>query len=84
MEYIDIVLTLDGIFCVAPPWTINEGDLVCLTETLTGSPKILEVVSVATDKTDGEHITMLEKFIGYPLPKVSAKYLKRGIEWEGE
>ena len=84
MEYIDIVLTQDGVFCVAPPWTVNVGDLVCLPDVLKGTPRILDVISVATDATDGEHIKMLEKFVGYPLPKITAKYLKRGVDWEGE
>ena len=84
IEYIDIVLTLDGVFCVAPPWTVREGDLVCLPDGLLGAPKIHEVISVATDSTDGEHIKMAEKYVGYPLPKVMAKYLKSGVEWEGE
>ena len=53
-QYIDIVLTLDGMFCVAPPWAIKEGDLVCLPDALNGEPGMHEVISVATDSVDGE------------------------------
>ena len=81
-KYIDIVLTLDGMFCVAPPWVVKEGDLVCLPDVLTGEPKIHDVISVATDSTDGEYIKLIEKYIGHPLPKVMAKYLKSEVEWD--
>ena len=82
MEYIDIVLTLDGFFCVAPPWTVKEGDLICLPDALSGAPKIHDVISVATDSKDGEHIAMIEKYVGYPLPKATAKYLKSEVVWD--
>ena len=80
-NYIDILLTTDGIFCVAPPWVIKEGDLICLPDALTGKETISEVISVATDSTDGDHIGMIEKYIGYPLPKVISKYHKCEVEW---
>ena len=82
MEYIDIVLTLDGYFCVAPPWEIKVGDLICMPDVLTGEPKIHEVVSVATDSTDGDHIKMVEKYIGHELPKVTARYLRSEVDWD--
>ena len=81
MDYIDIVLTQDGMFCVAPPWVIKEGDLVSLPDALSGEERIREVVSVATDSTDGEHIKLIEKYIGFPLPRIKAKYLKSEVEW---
>lgn len=83
-KYIDIVLTENGTFCVAPPWVIKAGDSICLTHPLTGEPKIHEVVSVATDSTDGEHISQIERYVGHPLPKVMTKYLKSDVEWEEE
>ena len=82
VKYIDVILTLDGIFCVAPPWVVNEGDLVALPSTLTGKEEIHEVIAVTTDATDGDHINMVEKYIGYPLPKITAKYLKSEVEWD--
>lgn len=80
-NYIDILLTLTGVFCVAPPWVVKEGDLVSLTNTITGKDEVLEVIAVCTDETDGDHIKMVEKYIGYPLPKIKAKYLRSEVEW---
>lgn len=73
-EYIDIVLTEAGVFCIAPPWEITEGDYISMPDVLTGEKRLLKVTSVATDKADGDHIKMIEKYIGYPLPKVKEKY----------
>jgi hypothetical protein len=81
-KYIDIVLTANGVFCVAPPWVVKVGDLVCLPNGLTGKDEMLEVVSVSTDGVDGEHIKQIEKYIGYPLPRITAKYLKSEVEWD--
>lgn len=81
-KYIDIILTENGTFCVAPPWVIKKGDMICLTHTITGEPKIHDVVSVATDSVDGEHIAQLERYVGHPLPKVLTKYLKSDVKWE--
>lgn len=81
-KYIDIVLTQDGMFCVAPPWVVKEGELICLPDVLTGEPKIHEVISVATDSTDGDHIKLIEKYVGHSLPKVTAKYYKSEVEWD--
>ena len=81
-KYVDILLTQDGVFCVAPPWTVKVGDLVSLPDAVNGVNKISEVVSVATDKDDGEHIKLIEKYIGYPLPEVTAKYFKSEVDWD--
>ena len=27
-KYVDILLTLDGTFCIAPAWTVSEGDYI--------------------------------------------------------
>ena len=80
-NYIDIVLTRTGVFCVAPPWLVKEGDLVSLTNTITGKDEILEVIAVCTDEIDGSHIKMTEKYIGYPLPRINAKYFKSEVEY---
>ena len=81
-KYIDVLLTKCGVFCAAPPWEGNEGNLVCLPDALTGENKILEVIAVATCAEDSEYVQMLEKYIGYPLPKITAKYSKREMKWE--
>lgn len=80
-NYIDILLTLDGMFCVAPAWEVKEGDLIYLPDVLSGENKIREVIAVATDEPGGNHIKLIEKYIGYPLPKITAKYLKSEVEW---
>lgn len=81
MKYIDILLTQNGVFCLAPPWVVKEGDFVYLRDALSGDNKLFEVVSVVTDETDGDFVKMLEKYIGYPLPKINAKFLKSEVEW---
>ena len=82
-EYIDIVLTANGVFCAAPPWVVKVGDMVSLPNALTGENEILEVVSVATDEKGGDHIKLIEKYIGYPLPRITAKYFHSEVEWNG-
>ena len=80
VEYIDVVLTQDGCFCVAPPWVVKVGDLVCVPDTLSGENKIREVISVATDAVGGDYVKMVEKYIGYDLPKITAKYIRSEVE----
>ena len=82
IEYIDIVLTANGIFCVAPAWVVKEGDFVGRPNAITGEDKILEVIAVTTDKKGGDYIKMVEKYIGYPLPRITAKYMKSEVEWD--
>ena len=81
-KYIGILLTKNGYFCIAPPWVVKEGDLVCLPDAVSFESKILEVIAVATDEVDGDHIKMLEKYIGYPLPKIKAVCRRREVEWD--
>ena len=83
-KYIDIVLTLTGVFCVAPPWVIKEGDLVSVPDVLTGEPKMLQVLSVATDSVGGDYITQIEKYVGHDLPRITAKYQKSEVDWNAE
>lgn len=80
-EYIDILLTKEGVYCVAPPWEVKEGWLVSLLDVVSGENKLQEVVSVATDEVGGDFVTMIEKYIGYPLPRITAKYLKSEVVW---
>ena len=80
-NYIDVLLTKDGYFCVAPPWTVKEGDLVTLENAITGeTPQ--EVIAVSTDEVGGDQVKMLEKYIGYSLPRVTARYLKDEVKWD--
>ena len=81
MTYIDILLTKDGYFCIAPAWEVKEGHLVSLFDVVSGTDKIHEVVSVVTDSTDGDYLKMMEKYIGYPLPRITARYLKSEVVW---
>lgn len=81
-NYIDILLTANGVFCLARSWVVNEGDYVKLRNAVTGENEIVEVIAVSTDKPDGEHITMIEKYIGYPLPRITEKYSKTEVKWD--
>jgi hypothetical protein len=79
-NYIDILATKDGYFFAAPPWTVREGELVDA-PVISGN-KLHEVASVATDEVGGAFVKMVEKYIGYPLPKIHAKYHKNEVEWD--
>ena len=81
-QYIDVVLTKSGVFCVAPPWVVKVGDFVCLQSAVTGNDEMQEVIAVSTDDVDGDHVKMIEKYIGYPLPRITAKYLRSEVEWD--
>lgn len=82
MDYISILLTQDGMFCLAPAWTVTAGDIVSLPDLLSGGDKRSEVISVVTVRQGHDFITMLEKYIGFPLPKITAKYRKSEVEWD--
>lgn len=77
-QYIDIVLTMDGKFCVAPPWVVKTGDWVALPL----DSEIHEVLCVSTDSVGGEFINQIEKYVGHPLPKVTAVYHKKEVMWD--
>ena len=80
IKYVDVVLTEDGYFCAAPMCTVHEGDLVFLPDAMSGkNPK--KVVAVATDRTDGDHIKQIEKYIGSPLPRITEKYTAFPVTW---
>ena len=81
-DYIDVILTQNGSFCVAPPWTVKEGDLVGLPNALTGANELQEVIAVSTDEKSGNHIKMVEKYVGCPLPRITAKYFKNEVDWD--
>ena len=79
-SYISVLVTKDGYFCSAPPWSVQEGDFICLPHFDGG--KAHEVVAVVTDAKDGDTVKLVEKYIGYPLPKIHAKYQKSEVVWD--
>lgn len=81
-NYIDILLLANGVFCVAPAWAVHEGDSVGVVDCVTGENKVFEVLSVVTDSYDGDFVKLIEKYIGYPLPRITAKYQKSEVEWD--
>ena len=81
-KYIDIVLTQSGVFCVAPPWKVEPGDLVSLMDNVALEISIQEAIAVVTDRVDGDYISMVEKYTGYPLPRITAKYSKSEVAWD--
>ena len=78
-NYIDILVTKDGYFCSAPPWEVKEGDLVYIAHEKNGASH--EVLSVATVSTDSDVVTLVEAYIGVPLPRIAAKYHKSEVVW---
>ena len=83
-KYIDIVATTDGVFCIAPPWTIREGDYIAMENVLTGATELKKVIDTATDSEDGDFIKLVEAYIGYKPPKVTQKYRANTISWGDE
>lgn len=80
-EYINILLTQNGVFCTAPAWEVKDGDFVYLRDAVSGENKMFEVISVVTDSADGEFVGMIEKYIGYPLPRINARFKKHEVKW---
>ena len=80
-NFINILLLANGVFCLAPAWSVNEGDLVSVTDCM-GEDKVLGVLSVVTDSGDCEIVKMLEKYTGYPLPRITGKYSRKEAVWE--
>lgn len=82
-KFISIVLTEDGHFCAAPFNSVTEGDFVSMEDNVCGkNPK--KVLSVTTDFADGEHTMQIEKYIGYPLPRITERYAMHTLNWEDE
>ena len=80
-KYIDIIALESGAFCVAPPWTVTEGDYVGIPNVISGEMEVHEVISVATDAENGDFVKMIEKYIGFQLPRAEKKFHKSTIEW---
>ena len=83
-KYIDILVTADGVFCIAPPWTINEGDYIALENVFNGETELKKVIATATDSEDGDFIKLVEAYIGYKPHKVAHKYRANTIHWGDE
>jgi hypothetical protein len=56
--------------------------LVGLPDALSGEVKVREVSSVVIDEKNGQYLAMLEKYIGYPLPRITARYHKSEVVWD--
>ena len=83
-NYIDIVLTADGFFCIAPSWTIEVGDYISVENVLTGARELKKVIAKATDSTDGDFIKLVEVYIGAKPQRVTKKYRESDVHWEDE
>lgn len=83
-KYIDILLTLDGTFCIAPAWTVSEGDYITVENVLTGATELKEVTAIATDTMDGDFFKLVKTYIGYQPYMVTKKYREITVPWEGE
>lgn len=83
-KYIDVVLTEDGIFCIAPPWTINVGDYISMENALTGATELKRVIAQATDSEDGDIIKFVEAYIKGKPQRVTKRYRESDLYWEDE
>lgn len=83
-NYIDVILTADGLFFVAPPWTIEVGDYISVENVITGATELKQVTAKATDSTDGDFIKLVEAYIGGKPQRVTKKYSEREVLWEDE
>ncbi len=83
-KFIDVLLLENGVFCKAPSSTVDEGDLVSLPDVIIGKPVIRKVIATAFSSPDGEIVKMIEKYIGFELPKVTESYRARDVLWGDE
>lgn len=83
-KFIDVLLLENGVFCKAPSSTVDEGDLVSLPDVLTGKPVIRKVIATAFSSPDGEIVKMVEKYIGFELPKITASFREHDVFWGDE
>ena len=83
-KYIDVVLTSDGTFCIAPPWTVGVGDYISMENVLNGITELKKVIATATDSTDGDFIKLVEAYLGYKPYRITSKYRENTLFWEAE
>ena len=84
MKYVDILLLNNGVFCVAPAWSVHEGDMVGLHDCVAGENKVLEVLAVVIDTMDGDYMKMMERYVGGKLPKATNRYQLHEVMWDDE
>ena len=78
-NYVDILLTEYGVFCIAPPWQVKPGYLISIDGKLKQ-----KVVAVCTDNVDGEFVAMLETSCGHKLHRIKEKYWGCEVEWKDD
>jgi hypothetical protein len=83
MQYVDIIVTTDHSLYIAPPWTVNKGDMVA-TKYLADLGMAKPVVEVITEEYCGEVMAFLEKYSGGPIDRISAVYRNRNVDWPDE
>ena len=83
-EYIDILLLENGVFCKAPSCNVDEGDLVSIPSALTGEQVILKVIATAWADPQSDTVKMIEKYIGFELPKITQKFKVADVVWRGK
>lgn len=83
-KYIDVALTADGFFCIAPSWTIEVGDYISMENALTGAIELKRVIATATDSMDGDYIKLVEAYLGYTPARVTKRYREHDVYWEDE
>lgn len=83
-NYIDVLLLENGVFCKAPSCRVDEGDLVSIPSALTGEQTIRKVIATAFLTTDSEAVKLIEKYIGFELPKITESFKQKDIRWGDE
>lgn len=83
MSYIDIVLTTDKRFYIAPAWKVHSGDMVAVTNQC-GERVLKTVEEVVTEEYGGEVMALLEKYAGCPLKRIEEKYSRHEVKWPDE
>lgn len=83
-KYIELVLTADGYFCIAPSWSVGAGDYIAMENELTGATELKKVIATATDSVDGDFIKLVEAYIGCKPQRVTKKYREKDVLWEDE
>lgn len=81
VEYIDILLLENGVFCKAPSCAVDEGDLVNIPSALTGEPMTLKVIATAWADPQSDTVKLIEKYIGFELPKITKKFKASEVKW---
>lgn len=81
-KYIDIIVTLDGNFYIAPSFSVSVGDYIAIDNVLTGATEIKEVIAKATEGQDSDCLKLVEAYTGQKLQRITTRYKKLDVEWE--